>query len=162
MRTRIATEIMTRLVVTISPDADIVDAMHTLLRKKTPEAPVIDSDGKLLGMLSETDCLRAICSEAFHGTPEGKVTNYMSHPVETIAPQTNLCDIVDRFMNASYRRIPVQDDDGSIMGQVSRRDVLLAFEAMRDNPRMYGTKDEHLDLEDSPGVDRAMRRARAR
>jgi CBS-domain-containing membrane protein len=162
MRNRTAAEIMTRLVVTISPESDIIDAMHTLLRKKTPEAPVIDSDGNLLGMLSETDCLKALCSEAFHGIPEGKVTSYMSYPIETITPKTNLCDIVNRFMNASYRRIPVQEDDGSIVGQVSRRDVLLAFEAMRDNPRMYGRKDERLDLEDSPGVDRAMRRARAR
>jgi CBS-domain-containing membrane protein len=162
MRNRIAAEIMTRLVVTLSPDTDIVDAMHTLLKKKTPEAPVIDVDGRLLGMLSETDCLKVLCSEAFHGIPEGKVTDYMSHPIETITPKTNLCDIVNRFMNASYRRIPVQDEDGNILGQVSRRDVLLAFEAMRDNPRMYGTKDKHIDLDESPGVDRAMRYARTR
>ncbi len=79
MRNQTAAKIMTRLVLTLSPDADISDAMHSMLKKKAPEAPVMDRDGNLVGMLSETDCLRVLCSEAFEGTPEGKVSNYMTY-----------------------------------------------------------------------------------
>jgi CBS domain-containing protein len=162
MRNRTAADIMTRLVVMLSPDTEIADAMHALLKKKTPEAPVVDENGNLVGMLSETDCLRVICSEAFEGTPEGKVSDYMTRDVDTIHSSTNVCHIVNRFLDNSFRRIPVRDDDGHLVGLISRRDLLLVFEAMRDNPRLYGTVDKHLDLDESPGVDRAMKRARAK
>jgi CBS domain containing-hemolysin-like protein len=68
---------------------------------------------------------------------------------------------VKRFLNNSYRRIPVKDEEGHIIGQISRRDLLLAFESMRDNPRLYGAKEERHELEDSPGVDTAMKMARS-
>ena len=162
MKNQTAADILTRLVLTLAPDTNIADAMHALLKKKTPEAPVIDSGGNLVGMFSETDCLRVLCAGAFEGTPEGKVSDCMTSPVETISPGTMVCDIVNRFLNNSYRRIPVTDKEGHIIGQISRRDLLLAFEAMRDNPRLYGTEDKKLDLEESPGVDRAMKKARAK
>jgi CBS-domain-containing membrane protein len=161
MRDQTAADIMTRLVVTLSPDTEIIDAMHDLLRKKTPEAPVIDANGILVGMFSETDCLKVLCAEAFEGVPEGRVASYMTYPVETVSPSTGVCDIVNRFLNNSYRRIPVLDGEGHMVGQISRRDLLLAFEAMRDNPRLYGTKKEDMGLKESPGVDTAMRRARS-
>jgi CBS-domain-containing membrane protein len=161
MRNRTAADIMTHLELTLSPDTEIDVAMHALLKKKTPEAPVIDESGKLVGMLSETDCLRVICAEAFDGVPRGKVADHMSPNVETIQLSTNVCHIVNRFLDNNFRRIPVQDDEGHVVGLISRRDLLLVFEAMRDNPRLYGTEDKHLDLDESPGVDRAMKRARA-
>lgn len=162
MRNKTAADIMTRLVLTLSPDAHIAHALRALLKKKTPEAPVMDEQGNLVGMLSETDCLKVLCAVAFDGTPEGKVSDYMTYPVETIAPGTNVCDIVNRFLNNSYRRIPVKDAEGRIVGQISRRDLLLAFEAMRDNPRLYGAKEKRHELEESPGVDTAMKLARSR
>lgn len=162
MRNRTAADIMSRLVLTLSPDTEIADAMHALLKKKTPSAPVIDESDQLVGMLTETDCLRVICAEAFEGTPEGKVSDYMTRQVETVQLDINVCDIVNRFLDNSFRRIPVRDDEGHVVGLISRRDLLLAFEAMRDNPFLYGTEDKHLDLEESPGVDRAMKRARAK
>lgn len=160
MRNKTAADIMTRLVATLAPEMDIIDAMHVLLKKRTPEAPVLAPDGGLMGMLSETDCLKALTAEAFEGTPEGKVWDYMAHNVEVVLPDTEVTAIVSRFMDNCYRRIPVQDEEGRVVGQVSRRDVLLGFESMRDNPRLYGTEDKHLNLEESGGVDSAMRRAR--
>jgi CBS-domain-containing membrane protein len=162
MRSKNATDIMTKLVVTLSPGMHIIDAMHTLLKKKTPEAPVMDNEGNVVGMLSETDCLKVLTAEALYGTPEGKVSDYMTHPVDIISVNTSVVDIVNRFMDNCYRRIPVKDEAGRIVGQVSRRDILLAFESMRDNPRLYGTEDKRLDLDERPGVDRAMRRARSK
>ena len=47
-----------------------------------------------------------------------------------------------------------------VIGQVSRRDTLEAFESSRDNPRLYGTKDE--PPPDGSGVDSAMKIARGR
>jgi hypothetical protein len=53
----------------------------------------------------------------------------------------------------------VVDESGAVVGQVSRRDTLIALESVKDNPRLYGTGDA---LPQGTGVDSAMRSARAR
>jgi predicted transcriptional regulator len=67
-------------------------------------------------------------------------------------------DIAHRFITRSYRRLPVVDEESRVIGQVSRRDALSAIEAIRDDPRLYGIREQRPS--DSSGVDSAMRIAR--
>ncbi|MCH2472505.1 MAG: CBS domain-containing protein [Gemmatimonadetes bacterium] len=46
-----------------------------------------------------------------------------------------LYDVAHVFLTRSYRKLPVVDRDGRVIGQVSRRDILVAIESARDNPR---------------------------
>ncbi len=161
MPNRTAAEVMSPLVVTLSPDNDIYDAMKILLKKRISSAPVIDAERHLVGILSEKDCLRILSAEAFDGMPQGTVAGYMTGPVETLTPQTSVYDIVHRFLSRAFHQMPVVDSEGNVLGQVSRRDVLRAIESMRDNSYLYGTADQQLSLEEETGVDSAMRRARA-
>ena len=153
-----AADIMARSEATLSPDADIYGALQQLLKSKITGAPVVDEDGVLLGMLTERDCLKVLVGGALDGLPGGKVSDYMSAPAESIGPTARLYDIVHMFLTRPYRKLPVVDDDRRVVGQVSRRDTLVAFESIRDNPRLYGVKDERPP--DSSGVDSAMKIAR--
>lgn len=158
-----AAEIMAREVVTLSPDTPIHTAMRTLLSRKISGAPVVDDDGHLVGILSEKDCLRVLTAEAFDGLPEGHVADYMTAEPSTIAPSTDLLDIASRFLASAFRRLPVVDAGGALVGQVSRRDVLAAIDAIQDNSYLYGSREHRPpDAEDAGGVDSAMRRARER
>lgn len=159
MTTLSAGDIMTRAIITLSPSTDIFTAMRTLLKRKISGAPVIDENRSLVGILSEKDCLRILTAEAFHGFPEGSVADYMTQSVQTVGPRTSIYDVVGRFLRAPYRRLPVIDDEGRLVGQISRRDALLAIESMRDNSYLYGQKEQKLP-EDQPGVHSAMSRAR--
>jgi CBS-domain-containing membrane protein len=96
--------------------------------------------------------------------PGGKVSNYMTGKVDAVAPSTSVYDLITRFVQNHYRRLPVTDSDGRLLGQVSRRDVLAVIESMEDNSFLYGTEDHHLttDTDESLGVDSAMRRAKDR
>ena len=76
-----------------------------------------------------------------------------------IAPTASVYDIVHMFLTRSYRKFPVVDESGTVVGQVSRRDTLIALESLKDNPRLYGTDDAPRD---TAGVDSAMRTARGR
>jgi CBS domain-containing protein len=152
---------MSQLVVALFPETDIYEAMHSLLKKKVSGAPVIDDGGNLVGMLSEKDCLRILTAEAFDGLPQGTVSGYMTEPVQTVTPDTSVYDIVTRFLNSGFRRMPVIDEKGRVVGLVTRRDVLTAIESMRDNSYLYGTEEKH-PPEEGAGVDSAMRRARGR
>jgi len=156
-----ALELMSDVAHTFAPDGDIHDAIDLLLKKKLPGAPVIDEQRHPLGILSEKDCLKIATAEAFEGVPQGKVRDYMSQPVETVGTRTTVIELVSLFLDRPFRYLPVVDDDGAVVGMVSRGSVLEAIATMRDNPTLYGTKESRLP-EDGGGVDSAMRRARRR
>ena len=155
-----AADIMARSEATLSPDSDIYDALARLLKLRLTGAPVVDDGGTLLGMLTERDCLKVLVGGAIEGLPTGKVSDYMTAPAQSIQPTATLFDIAHIFLTRSFRKLPVVDEDGRVVGQVSRRDMLVAIESSRDNLRLYGVPDQRSNIEG--GVDSAMRRARGR
>jgi CBS domain-containing protein len=160
-----AADIMTRKLIILKPEMDIYEAIHILIKKGISGAPVIDDKGNLMGILSEYDCLKVVTAGAYEGLPEGKVADYMTCPVTTIKPGASLFDVVTKFMKNPVRRIPVMDEKGQLLGQISRRDVLVNIETMRDDSRLFGakeTQDYPPSADDARGVDSAMRDARTR
>ena len=154
-----AQDIMARSEAILSPDTDIYVAMKQLLKRKLTGAPVVDEKRTLVGMLTERDCLKVLVAGAVDGLPSGTVSDYMTSPAESISPTASVYDIVHMFLTRSYRKFPVVDESGIVVGQVSRRDTLIALESLKDNPRLYGTDDAPRD---TAGVDSAMRTARGR
>ena len=129
-------DIMARSEATLDPESDIYDALERLLKSRLTGAPVVDDDGTLLGMLTERDCLKVMVDGAVDGLPRAKVSDYMTSPAESITPTASLYDVAQIFLTRSYRKLPVVDQDGRVIGQVSRRDILVAIESARDNPRL--------------------------
>ena len=165
MPNRTAADIMTRKLIILTPETDIYEAIHTLIKKGISGAPVVDGDGNLMGILSEYDCLKVMTSGAFEGLPEGKVADYMTCPATTIRPDASIFDIVTKFIENPIRRLPVMDANGQLLGLISRRDVLVAIESIHDNPRFYGARQEEYyppSSEDARGVTSAMRDARGK
>ena len=119
MPSQTAADIMTRSLVTLSPEDGIYKAIKVLLRRKISGAPVVDASGRLVGILSEKDCLRVLVGAALDGLPDGQVRNFMTETVESIRPDASLYDLTHRFITGSYRRLPVVDDGGRVVGQVS-------------------------------------------
>ena len=154
-----ARDIMARSEATLSPEMDIFAAMKLLLQKKLTGAPVVDETGKLIGMLTERDCLNVLVGGALEARPGGTVDMYMSTPAQSIQPTASLYDIVHVFVTRPYRKLPVVDDQGRVVGQVSRRDTLLAFDRSGDL-RLDGTAT--VRAPDGTGVDSAMRIARGK
>ena len=116
---------MTRHLVTFKSDTDLFTAINRLLEHRISGAPVIDSQGHLIGMLSEGDCLRGILSGAYYEGAGGFVSAYMTTHVETVGPDTDVIELSERFLSGRHGRLPVIED-GCLVGQVSRHDVLRA------------------------------------
>ncbi len=131
-----AADIMARSEATLDPESDIYGAMERVLKGRLTGAPVVDDEGKLLGMLTERDCLKVMVDGAVDGLPRAKVSDYMTSPAESITPTTSLYDVAQIFLTRSYRKLPVVDRAGRVIGQVSRRDILVAIESARDSPRL--------------------------
>ncbi len=118
---------MTRHLVTFRSDTDLFTAINRLLEHRISGAPVVDSQGHLIGLLSEGDCLRGILSGAYYESVGGTVTvsGYMTTEVETISPEADIIEVSERFLRGRRRRFPVVEH-GRLVGQISRHDVLRA------------------------------------
>lgn len=121
-----AKDFMITDVVTLDPDTDVYEAIHKLLERKISGTPIV-KDGKIVGVLSEKDCLRILANGTFHELPGGPVSNYMSTPVHTIHPDADIFAVADIFLKNNFRRVPVVREH-KLVGQISRRDVLRAIQ----------------------------------
>ncbi len=127
-------DIMTKKVVTLTPEMEIQEAIHRMLKHNVSGAPVIAGKNELQGMLSEKDLMRLFAAAAFSDLPRGLVAEYMVMHPETVSPNQDLFSLATIFMHRHYRRIPVVEDN-QLIGIVSRRDVLrssLEFWENRD------------------------------
>ena len=113
--------------ITFSPEQNIVEVIDTILEKRISGAPVLDDQRKLVGMISEKDCLRLIIDRAYHNLPNqaSTVERYMTTAVRTVPPNLDVVTAANEFLIAPVRRFPVVED-GILLGQVSRRDILKA------------------------------------
>jgi len=125
-KTVTARDYMVRSVVTLSPDMNLLEAVEVLLERRISGAPVVDSKGNLVGILSEQDCLRAALGATYYGDLGGLVSDHMRRDVETVTDETPIFDVARRFIQGHFRRYPVISGS-RLVGQLSRRDVLRAL-----------------------------------
>lgn len=119
-------DVMATSLHTLTPDMPLIQAIGVLLKNKISGAPVIDGQKQLVGIISEKDCLRLFANQAFYDQVAiARVGDYMSAEVETIEADADVFKAAHIFLHNTFRRLPVLDD-GTLVGQVSRRDILLA------------------------------------
>lgn len=118
--------------ITLKPDQSILEAIATILDKKISGAPVLDESNRLVGNLSEKDCLRIILDKAQHKLPmdDKKVSDYMSTKVFTFSPTTNVVEAAIEFLSSPIRRYAVVKS-GTLIGEISRREILRAAQNIK-------------------------------
>jgi len=123
---------MTTKLITFNPDQDIQEVIETIISNKISGAPVVNAKQKLVGIISEKDCLQLIIDDAYHNLPphKGKVSNYMSKKVETVDVTIDVVQVANKFLKSNFRRYPVIRD-GKMVGLVSRRDILRASKKIK-------------------------------
>ncbi len=127
-------EFMDAVVPTLSPEIQILKAVDFLLRHRVTGAPVVDSDGKLLGIITETDLLKLV-TEGIEGEPPTKATvaEYMTPNVVTVPPTVDIYYVAGIFLNNKFRRLPVVED-GKIVGAITRYDLLRVIRTLSVMP----------------------------
>lgn len=127
LTTIMAKDFMTTEIVTLAPEMDVLDAMRVLAVNRISGAPVLDTQGNLVGMLTERDCLRTVVVASYHGErSHGPVQEFMSREVQSVDADTSLLDLADLFVSKPYRSYPVLRDN-RLLGVISRQDVIRAI-----------------------------------
>ena len=148
-----ARDIMTTRVITVAPDTDIREAAQSLLDNRISAAPVIDKDGKLVGIVSEGDLMRR--PEAGTGrhhswwldllaSPRERALRYikehsrrigdvMSREVIAVGEDADLESIAETLEKNRIKRVPVVKD-GKVIGVVSRANLMRGLIAREAAP----------------------------
>ena len=135
-------DLMTTDPLTVSPDTLLKEAARTMVRNKVSGLPVL-VDGALVGIVTEGDFLR---QEANRGQPyrfslldalfgEGPsdppaaetVAEVMTELVISTTPEVTIGEAARAMANKRVKRLPVVDEDGVLVGIISRADVVNAF-----------------------------------
>ncbi len=106
----------------LKPDMPLNNAINILVKKGLIAAFVVDDQNKILGILSEKDCLKVILHQAYDQAPWGLVEDYMHPAPEGISSTMPVVEVIDIFVGNRSRRLPVIDA-GELVGQITRRDL---------------------------------------
>ena len=113
---------MTRDVITVSPETPIFDAMELLKNNRISGMPVVDSEMRIKGMLTEKDVLRILIEDGIEY--KHTVADYMTTDVVSFSENDSASQVCNFFINSHIRRVPIVHD-GKLIGIVSRRDIIL-------------------------------------
>ena len=127
-----ARDLMTTSLLVFRPEQTLLEAIESLIKRSVSGAPVVDEEGRMIGMLSELDCLRMLASDEFYFQQQEEgalVKQFMSTGGRTVPPDLGIYAISHYFLTSPIRRLPVVEHE-KLIGQVSRRDVLRGMEEM--------------------------------
>jgi CBS domain-containing protein len=158
-----AHQIMTRPVITVTPETTIVEAANTMLQRHVSGLPVVDAAGKLVGIISEGDFIRRgeIGTQRKRGRflkfilgpgkeatdfvrEQGrKIAEIMTPEPLTINEDTDLGEIVELMEKNNVKRLPVMRGD-KLVGIVSRSNLLQAVASLARQIPDPTADDDHI------------------
>ncbi|HEY7665286.1 MAG TPA: CBS domain-containing protein [Xanthobacteraceae bacterium] len=141
-----AADVMVTNVVTVGPDACVQDVARILIDCRISAVPVVGSDGRLVGIVSEGDLMRRVeagtgrrrpwwlailtgkdvLASEFVKEHSRKVADVMTRQVVTAAPDTPLWAVANLLEKNAIKRVPIVQD-GKVVGIVSRANLLQAL-----------------------------------
>lgn len=138
---------MTHEVITVQPDTLIRDLAEIFITRNISGVPVVDKDGKVIGIATESDLifhskrlkvptvLTILDSFIFLDSPEkmekelrkiaaASVSDVYSSPPLTITPETPLDEIASLMTEKQVHTLPVLDEAGKMIGVVGKKDII--------------------------------------
>ena len=97
--------------------------------------PVVAPEGRLVGVLSKGDLLRAACAAAVDRSVwDQPVVTWMAHGVLALRPQDSVAVAAELMIDSGRRSLPVIDSDDCVVGMVSRNDLIQALKPGHPEP----------------------------
>lgn len=112
--------LISRSLISLRPDLSLKEASGILYKEGIRGAPVLDENGKLLGILTSADIMKALAE----GKVDAKVSDYMRVNVITLNEDDDLLDAIKKMLMYNVGRLLVTNIEGNVVGIVTRTDIL--------------------------------------
>ena len=89
--------------------------------------PVVNKKGKMVGVISEFDILSQVAAAKTLDPKAFAKAAKFSRDLDTVLDCTSLDEVISRFIESRYRRLPVTDKSGRLLGIITRRDLMRVF-----------------------------------
>ena len=129
-------DIMNPGAITLSEDATVAQAWGVLAQHQLGQAPVVDAAGRLVGLLTRAELMRAdrlpgprTHAMAWQALLAQRVADLMWTPVPSVAPETDIRRLARVLLDTGLPGLPVVNEQDSVIGFVSRTDILRAVVA---------------------------------
>lgn len=156
-----AADVMTENVITVYPDTSVREISFVLLKHRISAVPVVDSDRKVLGVVSEGDLMRRVgknsasrhswwlelisaggtSAEDYIRSHGRQATDVMTSEVVSIPKDMPLHEIAQLLERRRIKRVPVVDE-GRLVGIVSRANLLHGLASQRSDPEKVVASDD--------------------
>jgi len=143
-------EVMTRDVITVTPDNSVEDCSRILFENNISGLPVVTEEGEVVGMVTEGDLIRRAArikapgyleilgGQIFLGNPNKFVEeiqramsyragDLMTDKVVSVSPEDTVEDAATKMVEKGVSRLPVLDNNNSLVGILSRRDIMMSL-----------------------------------
>ena len=127
--------VMTRRVVMILEEIPMAEVRAVATRYDYNGFPVVSQGGRLVGMVTKGDLLRAVrASLSDPDVWQEPVSRWMAHGVLALRSTDSVETAIGLMVESGFRSLPVIDDDGMAVGIVSRNDLMQAVEGRSKTP----------------------------
>ncbi|ABA21511.1 Predicted signal transduction protein containing CBS domains [Trichormus variabilis ATCC 29413] len=143
-------DVMSHNPVVVKPETPLQEAIKILAERRISGLPVVDNDGKLLGIISETDLMwqetgvtppayimfldsviylqnPAVYERDLHKALGQTVGEVMSKNPVTVSPEKSVKQAAQLMHDRNVHRLPVLDDAGQVIGILTRGDIIRAM-----------------------------------
>ncbi|HEX2228683.1 MAG TPA: CBS domain-containing protein [Candidatus Binatia bacterium] len=118
-------EVMTQSVMALQLSDTFGDAVSLMASQHVRHSVVVDRQGKIKGVISDRDVLRALAR-----TPDWKtkpVSDIMTHEPFVVHPRSSVTDALAQLIDKRINCLPVVDDDGKVCGILTSTDLLKSY-----------------------------------
>lgn len=124
---RTVADLMTKYVPTLRADDYLTRAVDQLLSIGFTGLPVVDEQRRLVGFLSEQDCIRTLARSSYHCESWVRINDIMSREPLFVSPDLSEVEIATLFGKAKPKVYPVVDEQRRVLGVITRSRVMEAL-----------------------------------
>ncbi|WP_461602544.1 CBS domain-containing protein [Aeromonas rivipollensis] len=119
---------MSRLTHSLNPQLGLAEALDRLHQADASGLPVLDDQKRLIGFLSEQDCIPSLLTGSYHCDSRTRVEDLMSRTPLFVSPDDSILDLARQMTGARPKVYPVLEG-GKVVGIINRRQVMQALNA---------------------------------
>jgi predicted transcriptional regulator len=115
-------------------DTSVEEVVKTLTKNHIVGAPVLDADGKLIGFITEQNCIKQMLNNTYYNDSHEVAADIMRKDPLSVSAEEDILNLAEKMSTKGPKIYPVVEND-KVIGIIRRADVLKALSLVKSNSR---------------------------